>query len=118
MSYGEPIRKSVSDSQTAPWSRPDPLPELTLMEKAEKIIHGERAQTYGDAKDSFNQIADLWTAYLSRCEANQDSTPIILTGMDVANMMILMKVSRAAGGYHEDSYVDIIGYAALTEKLR
>lgn len=68
-----------------------------LMLEAYETVAGLRATTYGTAKGSFQQIADLWSAYLNmRAEGP-------LTPHDVSNMMILMKVSRSAtGGHHHD----------------
>ena len=83
-----------------------------LFEEVADTVNGQRQETYGSPQDSFQQIADLWEAYLKR-RADGPLGP-----QDVANMMILMKVSRSAtGGYHHDSTVDIIGYAALKEVI-
>lgn len=82
-----------------------------LFEEALETVIGPRQDTYGSPHASFNQIADLWEAYLKR----RASGPI--GPQDVANMMILMKVSRSATGKHHDSTVDIIGYAALKEAI-
>jgi hypothetical protein len=79
----------------------------TVLQEAERLINGDRQQTYGNTSESFDRIADLWGAYLN------DN----LTGLDVANLMILLKVSRTKGTFHRDSYVDIGGYAGLGEKI-
>jgi len=81
--------------------------QMTVLQEAESLINGDRAATYGDAKESFNRIAGMWSAYLGT----------EVTGLDVTNMMILLKVSRTKGGYHRDSYVDIGGYAGLGERI-
>lgn len=80
---------------------------MNVLEEAESLINGERQQQYGGATESFTRIADLWASYL-----DVDVSPL-----DVTNMMILLKVSRAHDEYHRDSYVDIAGYAALGERL-
>ena len=59
-----------------------------LFEEVANTVNGPRQETYGSPHDSFQQIADLWEAYLKR-RANGPLGP-----QDVANMMILMKVSR------------------------
>ncbi|WP_078323634.1 DUF6378 domain-containing protein [Mycobacteroides salmoniphilum] len=79
----------------------------TILQEAERLINGDRQDTYGPPSDSFREIADLWATYLDT----------EVTAHDVANLMILMKVSRSKRGFHRDSYVDIGGYAGLTEKL-
>ncbi|AGT14307.1 phosphofructokinase [Mycobacterium phage Adzzy] len=82
----------------------------TILEEAQRLIDGDRQQSYGKAITSFERIADLWTAYIG-CEP--------LTAMDVANLMSLLKISRAKSALstpeviHRDSYVDLAGYAAL-----
>ncbi len=95
--------------------------KVSILKLADAIINGPRAKDYGDVKTSFNQISDLWSVYLNRHikTAYPDlEVPIQLSNEDVANLMILMKVSRAQNGFHLDSYVDIAGYAGCVEKLQ
>lgn len=79
----------------------------TVLQEADRLINGDRRDTYGSASESFGRIAGLWSAYLGRT----------VTPLDVANLMILLKVSRTKGTFHRDSYVDIGGYSALAEQL-
>ena len=88
----------------------------SILKLADAIINGQRAKDYGDAKTSFQQIGDLWTTYLQRHVTKFGH--VALSATDVANLMILMKVSRAQNGFHLDSYVDIAGYAGCVEKLQ
>lgn len=75
-----------------------------ILEIAGELISGERGEEYGDAKESFQRIADLWSAYRGDKYDMED----------VALMMILVKVSRLKHTKkHPDSWVDIAGYAAL-----
>jgi hypothetical protein len=70
----------------------------------------ERQSEYGDINRSFITISRFWSAYL-----NWTVTPA-----DVANMMILLKVSRNngnGGGAHDDSLKDIAGYAVCASQL-
>lgn len=80
----------------------------SILQEAERIINGQRAADYGDARVSFERTAAMWSAYLGA----------ELGALDVANLMILLKVSRTKGGFHRDSYVDIGGYAGLTDQLK
>lgn len=84
----------------------------TILQEAERIINGDRHDTYGEVSESFSSIARLWSAYLSR------QATVNITSEDVVNMMILLKVSRTQGTYHRDSYVDIAGYAGCVENMR
>lgn len=75
------------------------------LQEAERIVCNDREDTYGAPEDNFELISEFWTSYLSRKEH--------LTESDIANMMILLKVARAATGkFKADNYVDIAGYAA------
>jgi hypothetical protein len=81
-----------------------------VLDKACELISKDRAETYGDARDSFECIAALWTAYL----LNHRGSEVGLNTADVAAMMTLMKVSRLRFAQeYADSWVDIAGYAAL-----
>lgn len=82
-----------------------------VVNKAIDTVIGHRLETYGPPNDSFDQIARMWQAYLDRRTTGD------LTVCDVANMMILMKVSRNAVNRTTDNHVDIIGYAAISEAL-
>lgn len=83
----------------------------TILQEAERLINGDRAHTYGDASESFWDIADRWSQEI------KEKLKEPLTAFDVAHLMMQMKLSRAKRGFHRDSYVDIAGYAGLTEKL-
>ena len=105
----------------------DATPKTVLME-AENIINGERRQQYGAVLESFQQVADFWSTYIERHVQSRFNSMYVedgkyqkvfvnLSAEDVANMMILMKTSRAQNGFHRDSYVDIAGYAGCAEKI-
>ena len=74
-----------------------------ILRQAETLINGDRAQNYGDAKENFQDIADLWSVFL-KTEINTEQ---------VAVCMILMKCARLMKSNHMDGWVDICGYAAL-----
>lgn len=84
-----------------------PEPQQSVLDEAAYIITGPRRAQYGPANESFSRIAALWAAY----------TGAKIDAHDVAAMMVLFKVDRARSGYHRDSAVDIIGYAALMEVI-
>ena len=64
----------------------------------------DRGKNYGDAKDNFERIAQVWTVLLGvRRHAHQ-----------VSAMMIAVKLARLQNDpAHRDSMIDIAGYAAL-----
>ena len=83
-----------------------------ILKKASDIAEGKRSQ-HG-AENSFAMIARLWTAYLQGAA----SLPGSLTDVDVAQMMVLLKMARGAwGGHNMDTYVDQAGYSAWAGHL-
>jgi len=85
--------------------------DTCVLEDAIESVY-DRSDIYGKPEDSFRTIAEMWNSYLSAEEIDPNITP-----HDVANMMILLKVARNAGGnYHKDNWVDIAGYAECGAK--
>lgn len=83
----------------------------TILDGALKLVDGERDQVYGDPKESFSLIADLWTAFLSH--RPQTVSAVALSPAEVALMMDLLKTARLARRPgHLDSWIDKAGYAA------
>lgn len=73
------------------------------LDTAKEIVNGARQENYGSPESNFAKIATYWSSYLNRR----------VESYDVAIMMILMKVARLQNRIdHEDSWVDICGYAA------
>lgn len=83
-------------------------PHESILQEAQRLIHGQRNADYGHPRENFQHSADLFSAYLG----------VPVSSMDIANLMILMKLSRVHGtGYHRDSYTDIAGYAGCVERI-
>ncbi|SHS99185.1 Uncharacterised protein [Mycobacteroides abscessus subsp. abscessus] len=100
----ETLGNAVADAGT-------PAEQESILQEAERIINGPRRTDYGPVEESFLDIASRWTVELG-AKLNEPLTPF-----DVSHLMIQLKLSRAKNGFHRDSYVDIGGYAGLTEKL-
>ena len=81
-----------------------------ILQTACGLINGDRAQEYGDAYLNHARIAALWTTYVR-------SKPDDLTPVDVAMMLVLMKVARSIETPKDDSFIDIAGYAALAGEM-
>lgn len=87
-----------------------------ICETAANLVSGERDRQHGDKERNFANIAQLWEAYLI-CKAQRNDMDII-TPLDVANMMVLMKIARTLSGQHNpDDYIDACGYAACAGEL-
>lgn len=95
------FRQTADDMKTK-----EPTPSIS--EEAAAVVAGDRAADYGDVNESFARIAKLWSAY----------TGITISPWDVAQMMILLKVSRAKTSTKRDTLVDIAGYAECAGQLK
>ena len=75
-----------------------------ILKEAETLINGDRAKDYGDAYLNHKRIAELWSPILDKD----------ITVEQVYACMIAVKLSRLIETPdHEDSWIDICGYAAL-----
>lgn len=90
-------------------------PAAELLDKARSVVTGARRQSYGNPEDNFKAIAELWTSYLRRRGCLQMRGG--LQAIEVAALMVLMKIARLAETEdHDDSMVDIAGYAACMKR--
>lgn len=81
-----------------------PPPLGSCLDEAKATICGERQDQYGNPEDSFARIAEYWSVYLEK----------LVSPLDVAHMMMLLKLGRCQGqGFRRDSYVDLAGYASI-----
>lgn len=79
-----------------------------ILDTAKDIVNGVRINDYGEVENNFRIIGNMWSLYLGRT----------IDQVDVANMMILLKVARNASGHGKaDNWIDICGYAALGGEL-
>ncbi len=75
-----------------------------VLNRASEMIDGARQDTYGDPAESFARAAQIWSAILG--------TPV--SPAQVAMCLAGVKLSRLAHTHdHEDSWVDLAGYAAV-----
>lgn len=87
--------------------------KVSVLQQANEIIYGDREQTYGNPAVNLSTIASYWSTHLS-AKYQQN---IQLTTDDVTVMMMQLKIARLANSpKHEDSLVDICGYAALADR--
>ena len=79
-----------------------------ILDRAKAIVTGEREKQYGKPEDNFAIIAELWGTY----------TGYKFSPVDVAMMMVLLKVARIKTGVGTvDSFVDLAGYAACAGEI-
>lgn len=87
------------------------------LETALKYTSEDRNAAHGDPEDNFRNIAAFWNAHLRTrypwIVSNDGASKDLLDATDVALMMAGMKAARLAfNPMHEDSWVDLAGYAA------
>jgi hypothetical protein len=79
-----------------------------VLDQAAEAILSDRNEAYGPPEDNFRDTAELWSAYLRVSKGVE----IELTALDVANIMILLKMARLNTSPTKlDHYVDMAGYA-------
>lgn len=79
-----------------------------ILDTAKDLTTGDRDEQYGSAATSFGRIANLWEQVLG----------IEVRPEQVALCMVMVKVSRLVNQpVHEDSWIDMAGYAGLGGEL-
>ena len=79
-----------------------------LLEEACDLINKQREHDYGEASKNFQDIATGWSVILGTS----------ISPEEVALMMAWLKMARLfKSPNHRDSWVDLIGYAALGGEL-
>lgn len=82
-----------------------------ILNAAKQCVCHDRNEQYGEPENNFAVIARFWQEYIFGATGKTFN----LTAFDVANMMVLFKVARAAtagANANADSFVDMAGYAA------
>ena len=84
-----------------------------LLKDIAEIVSGERSRNYGSPKINLDQrTAELWNTYLQMMPHDG------VDGVDVCNLMILLKMARIMEDrYVKDNYADIAGYAAAAWEI-
>jgi len=89
----------------------------TVLSTAETLVYGQRSKDYGHPSQHFQNIAELWNAYIGVKIIHQNGSAHLNT-IDIAALNILQKIARVATNQqHMDSWVDIAGYAATAERI-
>lgn len=83
------------------------MKDETVLAEADRIIHGDRRQSYGGPKESFTRISLVWGAILGQ--------PV--TATQVALCMVGLKLIREVNKTQRDNLVDIAGYSGLAAIL-
>lgn len=102
---GIPVFNDIEELRA--WCDEQKRSDDTVLDRAAKVVYGDRNRDYGDPEDNFADVAATWSAALGwPCTAE-----------DVGLAMILMKVVRHRHRAKEDNLVDIAGYAECLSRL-
>lgn len=83
-----------------------------VLDAAEKCVCKDRNKEYGGPEESFGLIASLWEPII-RARCVLPGCEVCVDACTVALCMAALKIARAAGNdEHEDSWIDLAGYAA------
>jgi hypothetical protein len=90
-----------------------------LLKEVSEIVSGARNKDYGPPSVNLDErTARLWTAYLYAIRSKHNYLEIDLNGVDVCNMMILLKIARTIeDATVKDNYADIAGYAGAAWEI-
>ena len=75
-----------------------------FLKTAEELINGPRAKEYGPARKNHERIAQIWSIILEK-EIKPEQVVACMVGLKLARLS--EDITK------DDSWVDIIGYAAL-----
>ena len=79
----------------------------TALEEAQRLVYGDRGETYGHPLDDFSRTAAIWAALLN--------APV--TAEQVAMCMVALKLSRETHKPNRDNRVDLAGYAECLDRI-
>lgn len=82
--------------------------EKSILQKAEEIVSGDRAEDYGDMRISFENIAKMWSVIVGK----------EVTARQVGLMMIALKLCRENNKHKEDNLIDGCGYFYILSKIK
>jgi hypothetical protein len=80
----------------------------SVLEEAQRLVHGNRDADYGHPIDGYTRIGRMWGAILGI----PDIDPRIC-----CLMLAAMKVSRDVGKHKRDNLTDLAGYAECAQMV-
>ena len=79
----------------------------TILEEAQRLVHGDRGAAYGHPADDFGRTAEYWTTtFKAKLKSGEK-----FTAGDVPLALIGVKLSREVNKPKRDNMTDLAGYA-------
>ena len=88
----------------------------TILEEAQRAVHGERGDAYGHPFLDFSRTGRMWGAILSswaKSSSGDEPVPPNLVGL----CMVALKLSREVNKPKRDNRVDMAGYAETVDMI-
>lgn len=103
------LARHPKDPEPSPATREETesLNVSSILSEAHDLVTGDRQKDYGDPVECWDRTAKMFSAYLG----------IEVSARQASDMMILVKMSRLANGFHKDSYRDVAGYAWVSDQV-
>ena len=90
-----------------------PVSVETILEEAQRLVHGNRGEFYGPPAEDFGKTAAMMSGLLLPKLKPGETVSVT----EAILFMVLVKVSRESHRRKRDNAVDIAGYAALLEMI-
>lgn len=91
-----------------------PRPNETILEEAQRLVHGDRGEAYGHPIFDMTRTADMLTALFR----DKLRIGVQLEAEDVAQAMICVKQSRERNKPKRDNNTDTAGYAETKQMIK
>lgn len=79
----------------------------TVLQEAQRLVYGDRQDSYGHPADDFGRTAKIWSAILG----------VDVTAKQAALCMVGVKISRECNAPKRDNRVDGAGYFAVADRI-
>jgi len=94
----------------------------SILEEAQRLVHGPRQGTYGHPIDDYRCTGRLWAAILDRWLKDQGVIPstVVIPDIDprvACLMMGAMKISREVHLHKRDNLTDLAGYTECASMI-
>lgn len=85
----------------------------SVAEEAQRIVHGERNESYGNPREDYLKTAKIWSGLL----IHKLKDGVEITPKEAVLMMAALKLSREMHKHKRDNLVDGCGYILLAEMI-
>jgi hypothetical protein len=94
-----------------------PPQKESILQEAERLVNGPRAQAYGPASESFGRIAKIASAMMTPDDINHIYEESELTPVFICKILVALKLGRQCNKHGRDNLVDLGGYSFLWNEL-